>query len=305
MLRSVGQTLLEEMPVWEILREYSQSFELILRQALEAADAPEGFAVLAVGRLATCELDVLSDADLVFLRSADCDSEKAERCALSLVAMLSGYTREGSVITVDTRLRPHGKEGELVISTRQLAQYFESEAKAWETLAFGKLRLIAGAERLAEEAAESLRGLRKRLATSPKFIPELRSMRKRIADSGGAESFKTSPGGVYDLDFLVGMLEARAAISAAGKQLPQRLEALLERELLTPAQGRDLLHASGLFRRVDHGIRVVEGRSRKWLPESDGLRASVEHLVQCSGLASVLRAEMRAVRATFDLYFSD
>jgi glutamate-ammonia-ligase adenylyltransferase len=305
MLRSVGHTLLEEMPVWEALREYSQKFDLILQQALEAADAPAGFAVLAVGRLATCELDVLSDADLVFLRSAECDSEKAERCALSLVAMLSGYTREGSVITVDARLRPHGKEGELVVTSRQLAQYFESEAKAWETIAFGKLRLIAGAERLAEEAAESLRGLRKRSAASPQFVPELRSMRKRIADSGGVESFKTSPGGTYDLDFLMGMLEARAAVPAAGKQLWERLEALLERELLSPAQGRDLLHAAGLFRRVDHGIRVAEGRSRKWLPESDVLRASVEHVVQCSGLASVLRTEMRAVRAIFDFFFCD
>ena len=139
------------MPVWEILREYSRSFDLILRQALSAADAPEGFAVLAVGRLGTCELDVVSDADLVFLRSAECDSEEAERCAHSLVAMLSGYTREGSVIAVDTRIRPHGSEGELVVSSRQLAQYFESEAKAWEMLAFGKLRYIAGAERLADE----------------------------------------------------------------------------------------------------------------------------------------------------------
>ncbi len=130
-------------------------------------------------------------------------------------------------------------------------------------------------------------------------------MRKRIADSGGAESFKTGPGGVYDIDFLLGMLEARAALPAAGKQLRQRIEALLERKLLTPEQGGDLLNAAGLFRNVDHGIRVVEGRSRKWLPESDLLRANVEHLAQCSGLATILRAEMRIVRAIFDSFFRD
>ena len=50
--------------------------------------------------------------------------KRAERCALSLVAMLSGYTREGSVIAVDTRMRPHGSEGELVVSLRQLATVF-------------------------------------------------------------------------------------------------------------------------------------------------------------------------------------
>jgi glutamate-ammonia-ligase adenylyltransferase len=304
-LRSLGRSILEERPVWEILREHSQSLDRILCQALSAVNAPEDFAVFAVGRLGSCELDVLSDADLVFLRSAECNPEVAERCAHSLVAMLSGYTREGSVIVVDTRLRPHGNEGELVASSRQLAQYFESEAKAWEMLVFGKLRWIAGAEGLAREASESLLGLRKRFAASPSFVPELWSMRKRIADSGGTDSLKTGPGGLYDLDFLLGMLEAGAGLLAAGKQLPQRLRALLERELLSPEQARDLLHAAELFRRVDHAVRVVEGRSRKWLPESDSLRGSVEKISQCSGLDGVLRTEMRCVRSIFNSFSGD
>ncbi len=230
--------------------------------------------------------------------------KQAERCALSLVAMLSGYTREGSVIAVDTRLRPHGSEGELVASSRQLAQYFESEAKAWETLAFGKLRLIAGAQRLAEEAAESLGALRKRFAASPEFIPELRAMRKRIADSGGAESFKTSPGGLYDLDFLVGMLEARAALPAAGKQLRQRLEALRERELLTAGAGQ----GSAACRRAVSSRGSCDPGSGGALPEvAAGERSSCgqawSSLWDVPAWTGVLRAEMRAVRAIFDSYF--
>jgi glutamine synthetase adenylyltransferase len=101
------------------------------------------------------------------------------------------------------------------------------------------------------------------------------------------------------------MLEARAGLPAAGKQLPERLETLAERELLPRAPGRDLLHAADLFRRVDHANRVVEGRSRKWLPKSDGSRASVENIVECRDLDAVLRAEMRRVRAVFDGFFHD
>ena len=107
-------------------------------------------------------------------------------------------------------------------------------------------------------------------------------MRKRMADSGGADNFKTGAGGLYDIDFLVGMLEARAGLPAAGKQLSTRLEALISRELLPALQGGDLLHAADLFRRVDHANRVVEGRSRKWLPKSDLLRANVESIVGMS-----------------------
>jgi len=304
-LRLLGRSFLEARPVWETLFSFSQSFDRILQQALAATEAPQGFAVFAVGRLGTCELDVLSDADLVFLRGADCNAEDAERCARSLVAILSGYTREGSVIAVDTRLRPHGSEGELVTSSRQLSQYFESEAKAWETLAFGKLRWIAGDLRLAAEADASLAALRRRFAALPSFIPELRAMRKRIEDSGGGDGFKSGPGGVYDLDFLLGMLEARATLRAAGRQLRQRLEALRDGDLLTVDQHRELLDAAELFRRVDHANRVVEGRSRKWLPESDGMGASVEKLVAVSALDGALRTQMQAVRTIFNFFFKD
>jgi len=304
-LRCIGRSLLEEIPVWDVLREHSRNFDKIIAGALGAADAPEGFAVFAVGRLATCELDVTSDADLVFLRSAVCDPEDAERCALSLVSMLSSYTRQGSVIAVDTRLRPHGGEGELVTSSRQLAQYFESEAKAWETLAFGKLRLIAGTESLATQVGNSLLELRKRFAAAPNFVSQLRAMRKRLAGSGGADNFKTGPGGLYDLDFLVGMLEARTALPASGHQLSARLAALLQGELLSPAQGSDLLRAVELFRRVDHAFRVAEGRSRTWLPEGDVLRATVEGIIGCSQLDELLRAEMENVRSIFKSFFGD
>lgn len=304
-LRCIGRSLLEDIPVWDILREHSRNFDKIITEALGAADAPEGFAVFAVGRLATCELDVTSDADLVFLRSAECDPKNAERCALSLVSVLSSYTRQGSVIAVDTRLRPHGSEGELVTSSRQLAQYFETEAKAWETLAFGKLRLIAGSESLATQVGNSLLDLRKRFAAEPNFITQLRAMRKRLAGSGGADNFKTGPGGLYDLDFLVGMLEVRSALPASGYQLSARLAALQRKKLLSVAQGCDLLRAVDLFRRVDHAFRVAEGRSRTWLPESDVLRATLERIVGRSELGRLLRDEMENVRSIFKSFFGD
>ncbi len=305
LLRSVGRSLLDKASVWEVLRENTKSFDFLLRQALNAAAPPEGFAVFVVGRFATCELDVVSDADMVFVRSSDCDHDTAEECARSLVEVLSSYTREGSVIAVDTRLRPHGCEGELVASSRQLAQYFETEAKAWETLAFGKLRFIAGAEHLGADVAESLKRLRQRFSASAGFVTDLRAMRKRLADSGGPDSFKTGPGGLYDLDFLVGLLEARSDFPSAGRQLPERLQTLAERELLSMEQCKDLLQAVDVFRRVDHAVRIVEGRSRKRLPESEALRACVGKIAGCANLNEALSVEMHQVRAVFESFFRD
>ena len=142
-------------------------------------------------------------------------------------------------------------------------------------------------------------------AGSAQFIPELRAMRKRIVDAAGADSFKGGPGGLYDLDFILGWLEARAGLPAAGRQLPERLAALGEAKLLAEDQGAELVGAAGLFRRVEHAIRVVEGRPRKWLPESDALRAAVERQMNIPELNDILRAQMRRVRVIFDSIFSD
>jgi len=258
MLRAAGRTLLEGASIWETMRSYTQSFERIITRALEASQPPEGFAVFALGRLGTCELDVGSDADLVFLHSGECSAERAGLCAQSIVEMLSGYTREGSAIEVDTRLRPHGSQGTLVVSLRNLEQYFESVAKPWEVLAFSKLRLIAGDEWLARETAFRISSLRRRFAASPQFPAELRSMRERIASSGPPENIKTGPGGLYDLDFCLGMLEAQGELETAGHSLPERLTALRRHELLGAPEAGARHRAAELYRQWEHAIRIVE-----------------------------------------------
>ena len=46
--------------------------------------------------------------------------EKVEQ----MVQALAGYTRDGMAFPVDTRLRPRGAEGELLVTPVQLAAYF-------------------------------------------------------------------------------------------------------------------------------------------------------------------------------------
>jgi glutamate-ammonia-ligase adenylyltransferase len=304
-LRSIGRTLLERRTVWDVLCKHSHAMDELLRRALADLAPPEGFAVMAVGRLGTRELDLLSDADLVFLRSSRCDPEAAESCARAFVTTLSAYTREGSVIAVDTRIRPHGSAGELVVSTRQLAQYFHAEAKPWEALAFAKLRWIAGDKSVAAACEEPLAAMRQRFAESSSLIPELLAVRRRLEEAGSAESIKTGPGSLYDLDFIVGLLELRSGLPAAGRQQLERLPALVAEGLLTPAQGRQLLAALELLRRTDHALRIVEGRGRKWLPGSDGLRRHVESIAGSEGLEHLLRTHMAEVREIFNSVLCD
>src|SRR5208337_5644018 len=157
------------------------------------------------------EFDLLSDADVLFVcdEPAARDSEEMRRVAEHMMEVLTAYTRDGTVFPVDARLRPHGREGELIVTPTQLAVYFRDEAKPWETLTYLKLRYVAGASEVADRALQSVRKGIAEIAARPGFGPELNEVRTRLERSESAPNLKTGPGGIYDLDYLAGSLQDR------------------------------------------------------------------------------------------------
>jgi glutamate-ammonia-ligase adenylyltransferase len=115
-LASGAADILESRPVYDSLRETSEAAEDAVRAAYAIAGQPQGLAVLALGRLGSQEFDLLSDADLLFVREEGLPAEAAIRAAGQIMQALSAYTREGTVFPVDARLRPRGSEGELVVA---------------------------------------------------------------------------------------------------------------------------------------------------------------------------------------------
>ncbi|MGA2963619.1 MAG: hypothetical protein ABSD96_18245, partial [Candidatus Korobacteraceae bacterium] len=127
-LRSCLRDFLCPQPVWHSLRELTSAAEVAIGTALAASGAPKNFAVFALGRLGTSEFDVFSDADLLLVRGDEVLAEQAAGVASSIVTLLSSYTSDGIVFTVDLRLRPHGRQGEVAPSPSRLLQYFRHEA---------------------------------------------------------------------------------------------------------------------------------------------------------------------------------
>ena len=66
------------------------------------------------------------------------------RVAERMIDILDAYTGEGAMFAVDTRLRPSGREGALVQTDSAYLRYFESQAVAWEGIAYMKARAVAG-----------------------------------------------------------------------------------------------------------------------------------------------------------------
>ncbi len=190
-IRSCMRDFLCPQPVWQSLRELTAAADAAIVTALSASGAPEELAVFALGRLGTAEFDVFSDADLMIVRGEEASAERAAAAAAAIVTLLSSYTSDGIVFTVDLRLRPHGRQGEVTTTPLHLMQYFRSEAEPWEALSYTKLRHVAGSPAIAAEVFEATGELHRRFAAMPSFRRQVREMRLRLETSvANAHDFK-------------------------------------------------------------------------------------------------------------------
>lgn len=281
--RIATRDVMQPRCVFESLHEFSRLADETIRAAFTIADAPEGLAVMALGRLGTWETDLLSDADLVFVRDEGVDSDLATRKAEQIVEILSAYTREGTVLAVDTRLRPNGSEGELVVTPAHLRSYFRSHAQPWEALTYTKFRHVAGSENSAAQARAAVDELSHRFRVDPEFGPKIREVRTRLEklDSDG-RNLKTGPGGLYDIDYMCGYLLVQHGMEDVRKDVRQTIASLHARGLLSVPDAQGLDSASELLRAVEHAIRLVLGKARKALPASGNMRQAVEDLTFAS-----------------------
>ncbi|MGH9523331.1 MAG: hypothetical protein ACRD3E_12460, partial [Terriglobales bacterium] len=305
---SVARDVIESRPVFASLAATTEAADEAIAAALAAISAPDGFAVLAMGRLGTREFDLLSDADLVFVRDPVLGAEEARRAAERLMNTLSAYTREGAVFAIDVRLRPRGTEGELVVTPAQLTEYFRHEAAPWEALSFTKLRVVGGTADTGDAALQCVRGLSHRFADDSTFPGAVREMRARLEQTGRTElNLKTSPGGMYDLDFIAKFLAVRSSLGVQNANIRVRIQTLVEHRLLDVDLGAELAGAGELIRTAEHAIRVAAGANRATLPLGDHARRATEELTASflgripeAGLEAELRKSMARVREIFD-----
>ena len=275
---SGARDLYHSRNVFEALAENTSAADKALQSGLAIADPPPGFAVMALGRLGSREFDLLSDADVLFVADEATNPEDARRAAERTMESLTAYTRDGTVFPVDARLRPQGREGELVTTPTQLARYFASAARPWEAISYLRLRFVAGDSSVGRLALASVREGIADMAEQPEFDRALADMRLRLESSDSAPNSKAWPGGEYDIDFLAGRLQAKHRIWSQGN-LAERVSLLREHGLLEAQECRELAASAEFLRTLEHFVRLVTGHPGKWLPAGDHAQACVAKLM--------------------------
>ncbi len=231
------------------------------------------FAIFGLGRLATHELDVGSDLDLIFVsdysffRSRDLPRETAFAVAENVLSILTSYTREGPLYSVDLRLRPSGNEGELVQDAEHLTEYFRTAAQVWESVAYLKLRRIAGDPRLARTVQKHLRETFPSFLQGEKLKTDLMDIRTRLeqsSPSGVGLDLKQGVGGMYDIDFALAYCHLRGGKSYRTGATMLEIVRGAEKYALLPKDNAEVLcTAVELYRLLDHSFRMLKGKAAK------------------------------------------
>ncbi len=241
--------------------------------------------VIALGRLGMREFDLASDADLVFALP---DADQKEnlfwtRVAERTIELLSAYTGGGVVFSVDTRLRPNGREGALVQTVNAYKDYYSRSAEAWEGMACMKSRAVVGNLESATEFLHQLQEVDwRRYGQSGRSRTDLRHMRLRLEkEQGMSNPLKAGRGGYYDIDFALMYLRLKGAgLFFKVLNTPERIDILEKMGHLEREDAAFLGDAATFYRALDHALRVFSGHAEGSLPNSDSKLAALDELVE-------------------------
>lgn len=255
---------------------------------------PARLCVIGMGKLGGRELGYHSDLDLIFVYpgSATPGHERYPRLAQRLMSFLQMPLREGRLYQIDTRLRPSGNQGALVIGSEAFLRYHAGEtlpggaardaaggpvrSQLWERQALLRARHVAGDARLFAEIREKVLVPAVYRREEPAALAaEIRRMRERMESELGRESSrgknpKTGHGGLVDVEFAAQFLQLAHGHdhpSVRTETTPLALRKLRQAGLLREADHAALAGGYEFLRRVELRLRIVHDFAIDHLPE--------------------------------------
>ena len=318
MLRIGLRDLLGKADLTETVGELSNLAEVCLQAAYERADGdlrgrfgmpivtkpdgttiPASFAVIGMGKLGGGELNFSSDIDLMYVYTADGETEGAPgpdgtptncisnhqyfiKLAEKISAAIGQNTAEGFVFRVDLRLRPEGQRGPLAQSLGGYEIYYESWGQTWERSALIKARFVAGDEAVGREFLARITPFVYRKYIDFSAIVEIREMKQKInrdVELKGKthRDVKLGYGGIREIEFLIQSLQLIYGGRDRGlreKNSLKALHTLAQKGLLTYQEVADLSKAYTFLRTVEHRLQILNDLQTQTLPTGEAeLRA--------------------------------
>lgn len=267
-----------------------------------------GLAVVAMGSFGGRELGYGSDLDIFFVYDSadDAAPERFARTAQRVLRLMETPHDEGPGYSLDTRLRPSGNQGLLVVSLEGFERYQEAHAQDWERQALVKARVCAGDAKLG--ARLTVIAQQAAFERGPPDALRLHHLRERMERELGRERLDRSParydlkvgrGGLVDIEFATQWLQMRYGRDSRVRTTETEVAlSALEACGYLEAQYADAFREGWRFlRRLEQRLRVSHGTSISLLEEG---APGLVTLARRMGMRDVPRA--RAEGALLDRY---
>jgi [glutamine synthetase] adenylyltransferase / [glutamine synthetase]-adenylyl-L-tyrosine phosphorylase len=298
--------LADEIGTREVSLTLSAAADAMLEAAtavasgLVAGEPGRGLCLLAMGSLGGLQLGYGSDLDLMFVydeaEGGDDAQARYARVARRVIQLVSMPHAEGPGYELDTRLRPSGRQGLLVVSLGAFARYHGlaarrseagpgavdargsspgSRAAHWERLALLRARFAAGDPELGRAAMQLVHEAAYGLPVDGGELGrDVRRLRERMEHELGRErpgryDLKFGRGGLSDIELGVQLLQLLHADDPRVRTTETRaaIDALGAAGALSAAQADALRDGHGFLRRLEQRMHVVHASSWHLLEE--------------------------------------
>ena len=315
-------------PLEEVTARLSGFADSAVDRAIAAAFAERypgepvrGFALLALGKLGSAELNYSSDIDPILLfdpeilphRAREEPIDAAVRLAKRVVALLSERDADGYVFRVDLRLRPSPDATPIILPVNAAISYYESTALGWEQAAFIRARAAAGDKALGQMFLAAIRPFVWRRSLDFGAIEGIADITRRIRDHyaqgqrlGPGYDLKRGRGGIREVEFFAQVHQLIHGGRDPALRVPATLDALgalAQAGIIAPETADTLSRAYRQLRTIEHRLQMVDDRQTHSLPTGpeslDGV-ARLHGLDDGTALVALLAPHVAEVAAIWD-----
>ena len=248
------------------------------------------FAIAALGKLGCRELNYASDIDLLFLFSGNGTTAGDGRRADSVISNKEFFTAvadrvvqligrsssEGAVYRIDLRLRPYGRDGEMVCEIERAIEYYRKLADNWERQALIRARASAGNNLVVSNFLNSVRDAIFSRDALPDTLEHVRRAKENIDRKEAARSrgynVKLGRGGIREIEFIAQALQLKHGGREPWVRSAQTLivlARLAEKQYLTEVERTRLSEAYSFLRTAEHRLQMEHGAQTHTLPVSE------------------------------------
>lgn len=277
--------------------------------------------IVAMGKYGGRELSFGSDLDVVLLYDVTGEATQSDGpkpvgrsryfsgLGQAVVTAVTAMTAEGRLWDLDTRLRPSGRAGPLVVTCTTFEDYYRGAAWTWEHMALTRARVIAAPPALAERIEGAVRATLTAERDAAALLPAVADMRRRLDGEFGTDNIwtvKHARGGLVDVEFVIQYLLLREGARHPRifrPRIEDCADALCAAGILRESEGAKLKAAYELQSALQSILRLAfagEAPEAAFAPELKATLARAAGLDRFDQVRDALSSAQADVRAIYD-----